>query len=145
VLDLTSPRLDTRAVKTNRWLGHADATRIARALIARAEADGGAPITAAVAGADGRLLALERMDGAPALGVNIAIAKLHTAVVGFKDTIERHGKGVNPADYNDPLITTYGGGVVLRDEGRVFGAIAVSGRTPEQDHELADGARRALG
>ena len=83
------------------------------------------------------------------LGTNAIIERrgARTALIttaGFKDTIERHGKGVNPADYADPLITTYGGGVVLRHEGRVFGAIAVSGRTPEQDHELADGARRAL-
>jgi len=128
----------------NRWLGHAEATRVVRALVAIAERDGGAPLTVGVAGADGVLLAVERMDGAPALGVNVVIAKLHTTVVGGKDTLERHGKGVNPADYNDSRITTFGGGVVLRHEGRVFGAIAVSGRTPEQDHELADGARRAL-
>jgi glc operon protein GlcG len=127
-----------------RVLSHADATKLARALVAAAAADGGAPITAGVAGADGVLLALERMDGAPPLGVNILIAKLHTAIVGLKDTIERHGKGVNPADYNDPLITTFGGGVVLRDGGHVFGAIAVSGRTPEQDHQLADNVRRGL-
>jgi uncharacterized protein GlcG (DUF336 family) len=123
-----------------RWIGHADATRLVRDIIAQATADGGAPVTAGVAGADGIPLVLERMDGAPALGVNILVAKLYTAVVGFKDTIERHGKGVNPADYNDPRITTYGGGVVLRHEGRVFGAIAVSGRTPAEDHELADAA-----
>jgi uncharacterized protein GlcG (DUF336 family) len=128
----------------NRWLGHGEATRVVRALVAVAGRDGGAPLTVGVAGADGVPLALERMDGAPALGVNVVIAKLHTTVVGGKDTLERHGKGVNPADYNDPRITTFGGGVVLRHEGRVFGAIAVSGRTPEQDHELADGARRAL-
>ena len=131
-------------MKLNRWLGHAEATRVVRALVATAERDGGAPLTVGVAGADGVPLALERMDGAPALGVNVVIAKLHTTVVGGKDTLERHGKGVNPGDYNDPRITTFGGGVVLRHEGRVFGAIAVSGRTPEQDHELADGARRAL-
>ena len=128
----------------NRWLGHAEATQLVRGLVAKAGADGGAPLTVGVAGADGVLLALERMDGAPALGVNVVVAKLHTAIVGFKDTIERHGKGVNPADYFDPLITTFGGGVVLRHEGRVFGALAVSGRTPEQDHELADGARATL-
>jgi uncharacterized protein GlcG (DUF336 family) len=125
-------------------LEHADATAICRGIIARAASDGGGPVTVGVAGADGALLALERMDGAPALGVNVVIAKLHTAVVGLKDTIERHGKGVDPADYNDPRITTFGGGVVLRHEGRVWGAIAVSGRRPEDDHALADAARRAL-
>jgi uncharacterized protein GlcG (DUF336 family) len=129
---------------TARWLDHADAVKLCRGLIAAATADGGAPITAGVAGADGVLVALERMDGAPALGVNIVVAKLHTAIVGLKDTIERHGKGVNPADYADPLITTFGGGVVLRDGGRVVGAIAVSGRAPEDDHRLADGARKAF-
>ena len=126
------------------WIGHADATALCNKLIAAARADGGAPITAGVAGADGVLIALERMDGAPALGVNILVAKLYTAVVGLKDTIERHGKGVNPADYNDPRITTFGGGVVVRADGRVIGAIAVSGRAPEDDHRLADGARRTI-
>jgi uncharacterized protein GlcG (DUF336 family) len=125
-------------------IDHADATKITRALVAAAAADGGAPVTAGVSGADGVVVALERMDGAPALGVNILVAKLHTAVVGLKDTIERHAKGINPADYNDPLITTFGGGVVVRHEGRVVGAIAVSGRAPEDDHKLADAARRAF-
>jgi uncharacterized protein GlcG (DUF336 family) len=132
-------------MKLVRVLGHADATEICRGIVARAAADGGAPVTAGVAGADGVLVAMERMDGAPALGVNILVAKLYTAIVGLRDTLERHGKGINPADYNDPRITTYGGGVVLRHEGVVFGAIAVSGRKPEEDHALADAARRALG
>src|SRR6267154_4158045 len=131
-------------MKTARWIDHADATKLCRSIVAQAAVDGGVPVTVGVAGADGVLVALERMDGAPALGVNVVVAKLHTAIVGLKDTIERHGKGINPADYNDPLITTYGGGVALRDGGRVVGAIAVSGRTPEDDHRLADGARRAF-
>jgi uncharacterized protein GlcG (DUF336 family) len=131
-------------MKMVRVLGHADATKICRAIVAAAAADGGGPVTVGVAGADGALLALERMDGAPALGVNVVIAKLHTAIVGLKDTIERHGKGVDPADYNDPRITTFGGGVVLKHDGVVFGAIAVSGRKPEDDHRLADDARRSL-
>ncbi|HVU51584.1 MAG TPA: heme-binding protein [Polyangia bacterium] len=131
-------------MKLTRVLDHADATRICRGIVAAAASDGGLPVTAAVAGADGVPLALERMDGAPALGVNVVIAKLHTAIVGLKDTIERHGKGVDPADYNDPRITTFGGGVVLRHDGHVFGAIAVSGRKPEDDHRLADAARRSL-
>ncbi len=128
-------------------LEHADATRLVRSIVVAATADGGGPVTVGVAGADGALMALERMDGAPALGVNVVIAKLHTAIVGLKDTIERHGKGVDPSDYNDPLITTFGGGVVLRqaDARRVFGAIAVSGRRPEDDHALADAGRSSVG
>jgi len=131
-------------MKLVRVLGHADAAKLCREIVAQAAADGGAPVTVGVAGADGVLVALERMDGAPALGVNMIVAKLYTAIAGLKDTIERHGKGINPADYNDPRITTFGGGVVLRDgdAGQVFGAIAVSGRKPEDDHELADAARR---
>jgi uncharacterized protein GlcG (DUF336 family) len=131
-------------MKLVRVLDHADATKICRGVVAAAAADGGGPVTVGVAGADGALVALERMDGAPGLGVNVVIAKLHTAIVGLKDTIERHGKGVDPSDYNDPRITTFGGGVVLRHDGRVFGAVAVSGRKPEDDHALADAARRAF-
>jgi uncharacterized protein GlcG (DUF336 family) len=125
-------------------LEHADATRLVRSIVAAASADGGPPVTVGVAGADGALMALERMDGAPALGVNVIIAKLFTAVAGLKDTIERMGKGVDPSDYNDARITTFGGGVVLRDGPHVYGAIAVTGRPPEKDHELADAARRSL-
>ena len=125
-------------------LDHADATKLCRGIVAAAAADGGLPVTVGVAGADGVPIALERMDGAPALGVNVIVAKLHTAIVGLKDTIERHGKGIDPSDYNDPRITTFGGGVLLRHDGHVFGAIAVSGRKPEDDHRLADDARRGL-
>jgi len=125
-------------------LEHADATKLARGIVAAAAADGGGPVTVGVAGADGALMVLERMDGAPALGVNVIVAKLDTAVAGLKDTIERQGKGVDPSDYNDPRITTFGGGVVLKDGPNVYGAIAVTGRPPEQDHALADAARRSL-
>jgi uncharacterized protein GlcG (DUF336 family) len=131
-------------MKLVRVLEHADAVKLCRDIIARAAADGGAPVTVGVAGADGVLVALERMDGAPALGVDMVVAKLHTAIVGLRDTIERHGKGINPADYNDGRITTYGGGVALRHDGHIYGAIAVSGRKPEDDHALADAARREL-
>jgi uncharacterized protein GlcG (DUF336 family) len=123
----------------------ADATRLVRGIVAAAAADGGLPVTVGVSGADGALMALERMDGAPALGVNVIIAKLYTAVAGLKDTIERMGKGIDPSDYNDPRITTFGGGVVLKDGPHVYGAIAVTGRPAEQDHALADAARRSLG
>ena len=131
-------------MKLTRVLDHADATKLCRGIVAAAAADGGLPVTVGVAGADGVLLALERMDGAPALGVNVIVAKLHTAIVGLKDTIERQGKGIDPSDYNDPRITTFGGGVLLRHDGHVFGAIAVSGRKPEDDHRLADEARRSI-
>jgi uncharacterized protein GlcG (DUF336 family) len=128
-----------------RLLTRSEAEKIVSGLVTTATEDGGAPLTVGVAGSDGVLIALQRMDGAPTLGLNIVLAKLHTAVAGRKDTIERHGKGINPADYNDPLITTFGGGVVLRyDGGHIIGAIAVSGRTPEEDHQLSDGARRAF-
>jgi uncharacterized protein GlcG (DUF336 family) len=125
-------------------LEHADATKLARGIVAAAAADGGLPVTVGGAGADGALLVLERMDGAPALGVNVIIAKLYTAVAGNKDTIERQGKGVDPSDYNDPRITTFGGGVVLKDGSHVYGAVAVSGRAPEADHALAAAARGSL-
>jgi uncharacterized protein GlcG (DUF336 family) len=125
-------------------LEHADATKLARGIVAAAAADGGLPVTVGVAGADGALMVLERMDGAPALGVNVIIAKLFTAVAGLKDTIERHEKGVDPSDYNDPRITTFGGGVVLKDGPHVYGAIAVTGRPSADDHALADAARRSL-
>ena len=43
-----------------------------------------------------------------------------------------------------PLVPGIGGRLVLR-EGRVIGALGVSGAKPEQDVECADAALRALG
>lgn len=121
------------------------AVEMIHAALKIAQSDDKAPVTIGVAAVDGVLIALERMDGAQPLGVGVVIAKLHTAVVGKKDTIERSGKGVDPTDFNDSLFTTLGGGVVLRQNGHIVGAMAVSGRAPEDDHALATQIREQFG
>lgn len=120
-------------------------------VIDSAKRDGGKPITVGVVGVDGFLLALERMNGAPPVGVNVVINKAHTAVVGRKDTIdrantparlaEREGQVLNSSDFGDPLFTILGGGVVIwaKVDGvlQPVGGIAVSGRKSQEDHDLA--------
>jgi glc operon protein GlcG len=124
------------------WLERQEARQLLDRVRTLAEQDGGLAITIGVSGVDGIPLVLERMDSAQPLGVNVVLAKLRTAVIGRKDTIARSGKGIEPSDFNEPLFTTLGGGVVLSRDGKVVGALAVSGRAPEDDHALADRVRR---
>ena len=88
----------------------------------------------------GNLLALERMDGTFAASSNIAIGKARTAALfkkptkGFEDLINK-GRTTMVA-LND--FTPLQGGVPIQWEGKVVGAIGVSGAaSAQQDEELA--------
>ena len=88
----------------------------------------------------GNLMALERLDGTFAAGANISIGKARTAALFqkptrvFEDTI---GKGRTAmVALND--FTPLQGGVPITVDGRVVGAVGVSGAaSAQQDEELA--------
>ena len=101
--------------------------------------------TAVIAVADnhGELIALLRLDGAPLPSIVIATNKAWTAARERKPTFEigqavRDPKsGYDIAYFGDHRYIGWGGGIPVIFEGKVVGAIAVSGLTEPEDAELA--------
>lgn len=97
----------------------------------------------AVADPHGDLICLARMDGAPVSSITVATNKAWTAARERKPTKEigekvRHPeKGHDIGYYGDPKYVGWGGGLPVRKNGEVIGAIAVSGLSSTEDIELA--------
>lgn len=123
-------------------LGHVETQRAIQAIEAEAGQRGKA-VTIAVADAHGELIGLLRLDGAPLASVVIASNKAWTAARERKPTWDigqrsRHPEtGFDLANYGDPRYVGWGGGLPVRVDGVVVGAVAVSGLTQQEDVELA--------
>ena len=126
-------------------LSHADALHIITTLQQALEQENkGAAI--AVVDAHGELIALLRTDGCPLPSINNAINKAFTAA---RERTESGNIGQASRDEAFPLTnfgdlryTGWGGGVPIRYDGAVVGAIGVSGLPEEEDILLA---RRGAG
>ena len=119
----------------------------AQGAIARAQAkatDSGIRITVAVVDEGGLLIALARMDGAPPLSPQVAEAKavgaamLYRDGAGLADLAKDRPGFFSVADrlVRVPIVPGLGS-VLIRRDGKVLGAIGVSGGKPEQDLECA--------
>jgi uncharacterized protein GlcG (DUF336 family) len=125
----------------------------ARRVIAAAEkkaAEIGQPMNIAVADAGGNLVAHVRMDGAWIGSVDISIKKAWTSRafdIATKD-LAAHSQsggqffGINAS--NDGRVMIFAGGIPLKREGVVVGAIGVSGGSGEQDHAVAQAGAGAF-
>jgi glc operon protein GlcG len=95
----------------------------------------------AIADAHGELIAFLRCDGAllssGTLAVNKAFtaARLNRATRVLGETLR--AKGTDVAFYGDSRYVGFGGGLPVRIDGVVAGAVAVSGLSDEEDEELA--------
>lgn len=100
-------------------------------------------VAIAVADSHGELLAFARMDGVPLPSITIAMNKAWTAARTGKPTQEigekvRHPeKGHDISYYGDPRFVGWGGGIPVRKNGEVAGAVAVSGLSSIEDAALA--------
>ena len=123
-------------------LGHIEAQRAIQAIQTELLNRGKAAVIA-VADAHGELLALLRMDGAPLPSILIASNKAWTAARERKPTYEigqaarDPQSGFDMAYYGDPRYVGWGGGIPVRFNGQVVGAVAVSGLPEQEDMELA--------
>ena len=117
-------------------------------VIARAHAKAtelGVRVTVAVVDEGGLLIALSRMDGAIPLSPQIAEAKAVGAVMLNRDGAglaelakDRPGFfGVADRLVRVPIVPGLGSLLIKRD-GKVLGAVGVSGARPEQDLECAE-------
>ena len=111
-------------------------------------------ISVAVTDEAGALLAFARMDGATRLSARTAVDKTQTVILTGKPTLEfgrnlRVDLGDEPELFHGMIarrdLVPFGGGVPLLIAGRLVGAVAVSGATSIQDHEIAQRAASLLG
>ena len=97
----------------------------------------------AVADAHGDLICFARMDGAPVSSIRIAMNKAWTAARERKTTreigerVKHPEKGHDIGYYGDPQYVGWGGGIPVRKNGEVVGAVAVSGLSSDEDVALA--------
>jgi len=125
----------------------ADAKRIASAAEAAAS-ERGWPVVVAVYDSTGHLALLHRMDDAHLASVTVAQRKAETAVKyrrstrAFEDGIAEGGAGVRAVTL--PMVCAVDGGFPLLRDGRVVGAIGVSGMNPTQDAFVAQAGAAAL-
>jgi glc operon protein GlcG len=119
----------------------------AQQVIARAHTkarDSGIRVTVAVVDEGGLLVALARMDGAPPLSPQVAEAKavgaamLYRDGAGLADLAKDRPGFFSAADrlVRVPIVPGLGSLLISRD-GKVLGAVGVSGGKPEQDLECA--------
>ena len=114
------------------------AKRIAAAAEAEAKAKG-ARVVIAVVDDGGNLLLLERLDDTQVASVEVGIGKARTAAIFrrpskvFEDQI-RDGRVAALALTG---ATPLQGGIPIIYEGKVIGAIGVSGESPGQDEDIA--------
>jgi glc operon protein GlcG len=110
-------------------------------------------ISVAVADEAGALLAFARMDGATRLSSRTAVDKAQTVILTGKATLDlgrewRAELAREPELFHGmisrPDVVPFGGGVPLCLSGRLAGAVAVSGATSIQDHDIAVRAVRAI-
>jgi len=119
----------------------------ARRIIAAAEKKAveiGQPMNIAVADEGGNLVSHARMDGAWIGSIDISQKKAYTARafdISTKD-LATHSQsggqffGIHAS--NDGRIMIFAGGIPLKKDGKVVGAIGVSGGSGDQDHAVAE-------
>ncbi len=104
----------------------------------------GQPMNIAVVDAGGNLVAHVRMDGAWIGSIDISIKKAYTSRafdLATKDLAEHSQSGgqfFGIHASNNGQIMIFAGGIPLKSEGQVVGAIGVSGGSGEQDHTVAE-------
>ncbi|MGE3108448.1 MAG: heme-binding protein [Phycisphaerales bacterium] len=127
----------------------ADARRIIAAAEKKAAAIG-QPMNIAVADAGGDLVAHVRMDGAWLGSIDISIKKAYTSRafdISTKD-LAKHSQpgkqffGIHASNHGNIMV--FAGGIPLKKNGKVVGAIGVSGGSGTQDHAVAEAGAKAF-
>lgn len=126
---------------------------LANALIEKVKAKAqeiGVPVVIAVADKAGRPVAVQCMDDAYIASFDIAVNKAFTSA-SLKMSTETLSTLCRPGDSlyglqftNDGKIVIFGGGELLEVEGKIIGALGVSGGSAEQDTAIAAYGKEAL-
>jgi uncharacterized protein GlcG (DUF336 family) len=125
----------------------------ARRIIAAAEKKAqqiGQPMNIAVVDEGGNLVSHVRMDGAWLGSIEISINKAFTSRAFDISTndLSQHSQsggqffGIHVSNHGRIMI--FAGGIPLKRDGKVVGAIGVSGGSGEQDHSVAEAGAAAF-
>lgn len=104
-------------------------------------------VTIAVADCSGDLLQLARLPKAMPASVDIAQKKARSALLFRRDTslLEMAVNGAGEKPGRAALLSAgeclMGGGVLIKVDGQVVGAVGVSGETPQNDQLVAEACR----
>ncbi len=121
----------------------------AKQVAAAAEAEAkrrGSTVVIVVVDDGGHVLLLERLDDTQVASVEVGIGKARTAAIfrrpskEFEDQI-RNGR---VAALALPGATSLQGGIPIIVDGKVLGAIGVSGNTPQEDEDIAKTGAAAI-
>jgi uncharacterized protein GlcG (DUF336 family) len=106
----------------------------------------GQPMNIAIVDAGANLMAFMRMDGAWLGSIDIAINKAFTARAFDITTLEL-GRNSQPGGQffgihasNHGRVMVFAGGIPIRVNGQIAGAVGVSGGSGEQDQAVAEAA-----
>jgi len=125
----------------------------ARRIIAAAErkaAEIGQPMNIAVVDEGGNLISHIRMDGAWIGSIDISINKAFTSRafdISTRD-LAQHSQsggqffGIHVSNHGRVMI--FAGGMPLKRDGKIVGAVGVSGGSGEQDHTVAEAGAMAF-
>ena len=99
----------------------------------------GATVVIAVVDDGGYLLVLERLDDAQVASVDVGIAKARTAAIFRRPSgvFEDQVKNGRIAALALPGAVALKGGVPIIIDGKVIGAVGVSGNSPQEDEDIA--------
>ncbi len=145
------PSPSSAPAPTRAWRGltYTGATSVLVAAVAHAERLG-VPVNVCVADPSGDPLATARMDGAALLSYPIAVDKAFTVAAfsglpthAWFDLIKDEPSLREGIVHRDRLVV-FGGGVPVRVDGEVVGAVGVSGGSADQDREIAEAGAAAL-
>lgn len=132
----TVPAVQAYGEPINLQLAH----EVAAAAEREARANGW-PMVIAVADSGGHLVLLHKLDNAALGSIEVAIKKASTAALfkrstkGFEDTLATGGAALRLLSMHNASLLE--GGVPLVQDGKVIGAIGVSGMHPTQDGQVA--------
>ena len=110
----------------------------------------GQPMNIAIVDAGANLAAFVRMDGAWIGSIDIAINKAFTAKAFDISTLELGGNsqpggqffGIHASNHGRVMI--FAGGIPIKANGQIVGAVGVSGGSGEQDQAVAEAAVAAF-
>jgi uncharacterized protein GlcG (DUF336 family) len=110
----------------------------------------GQPMNIAVVDEGGNLVSLIRMDGAWIGSIDIAINKAFTSRAFDTSTkdLAQHSQsgrqffGIHASDHGRVMV--FAGGIPLKRDGKIVGAIGASGGSGEQDHTVAEAGAKAF-